>query len=938
MDPIELFAQHYMISDSLQSPPVRNFARTKQDAINDSVRESESDSRSDDSGKQLGRGSIAQSKERHRLEPNCFDPDSDSDGEDGEVDPDSDSDDCREDAGGASVCSSCGKWHARLPSAELRQWRARPSGGKSAGDRDYRKLAWYKSLRGVWNGRQAILSRLCTLLAEQSAEYRESPKKFPDLPAQFLELVAKTANQDAHDPLKNISTHGSYRPFYGALKGETNERITRDLDVPADMYGAVQEGEFWRQLLEVCLHDQPIHLPIQGRKVDAPLIQQRDELIVLETSTNHQLAVLIGNENWEWMNRTTLTTGFCQRLHGIIIRVEDRLDPAFFKFFNGHHRVVSPHYEQQTDCDVSNDQNEYRVIPGVVLAFVADPYSPHSQHPTDTVFRDRREENGCFVHLTGHARPGSHISGLPIVSASGNHVLGPRFLEEYRIQSVRPLHEIIEGGNLVLEIVSARLCVDLYDILRYCRDSGYPPSCDDRFFRNVFGVLEQVLNKGKYSFLFSQFFMKDWVTIKHSQDGSVAAVFLFPSDEFRAGITASVEIRPSQNRPYHVLEVRTTLIEVGNRRPYYQHNWEQCPVLNNMIGLAQISDCREAFKRIFTGESDKEVVNTTPDKAWLDNLSQVHLFERLMQDGKSSKNDCCDMSNLGPILEIIASGSIPEQRDFDPVCRAQSHRNEMLNHHEISQIVVFNFYNHSKNQIGGGSWMEPIATVTASRTIGETDENGETRLGRRKHTVTSTPKAIHMTITVERNELRSWPPRNTNDHSTKEVARIKIEDYALHNGIFMVGCSQSCIDAFIKGGSIDLDLKDQWERVFYMERVVEARRQVQKFIDWLCILTGHKPPIHFPLAYQSHPKKMSGGSFISGENEVRDKYILCMIEERPDRRRDVANLMLRIVVSLNDDEDGDIASNTTAVLKEAQVRDIMILLLAQSSAFVMQSL
>ena len=48
--------------------------------------------------------------------------------------------------------------------------------------------------------------------------------------------------------------------------------------------------------------------------------------------------------------------------------------------------------------------------------------------------------------------------------------------------------------------------------------------------------------------------------------------------------------------------------------------------------------------------------------------------------------------------------------------------------------------------------------------------------------------------------------------------------------------------------------------------------------------------------------------------------------------------MLKIVVSFDDDEDGDIASNTTAVLKEAQVRDIMILLLAQSSAFVMQSL
>ena len=102
------------------------------------------------------------------------------------------------------------------------------------------------------------------------------------------------------------------------------------------------------------------------------------------------------------------------------------------------------------------------------------------------------------------------------------------------------------------------------------------------------------------------------------------------------------------------------------------------------------------------------------------------------------------------------------------------------------------------------------------------------------------------------------------------------------------------------------------------------RMEIEKLLGMICVFAGGAPPAYFPLAFESFPL-VSGGSFISGENEVPNKYVELEISENHNHRPFQNNLSIKIEVSIIKDENGHggVSSSNTAVLNQAQVRYVL---------------
>ena len=839
------------------------------------------------------------SKERKCLDNCCFDPESESSEYDG----------------GDSACRSCGKSHNNL----------------SCGESADLSSAWLSSLKAVWSNRFPIQLKVRKFLSEKSEEFRKNPEKFPDLSAQLVQLLAKAANPESHESLEKLSTLGSRRPRFSALEGESRHGITFDLDMPKDLYWAVFEVEFWSAFLEICLSDQADHLPIQAEEIDAPSIEPHETLLLFWTRSEHCVAVLIGKVQYQWVNPTNRTTGSMERLQAALLRVED--GQTRNAFFHSTYVVASDSdNESETDSErcldpsIRGDYGTNCFIP------VGDPDSLDCQHPTNTLFRfQSRDNSDPYRHLRGRERPGSHISGPPVVSLFGEHGLCPHFQDNYRIESVRPVHEIMKGGHLFLEIGSRRLCQDFKFLLLYCRDSGRHPQRDETFFREIFGALEQVFYKGKESFCYPLFFQRNWCSpMPYDEGDRLEAAFVFPTGDDGAGLTVRTVMRLSEKQPGTVLEVHTTFVTVGRRPNFYLDTSDNGPGLNDMIGSNGVSECRAALKKILNAECEVMEVNINPDTLWTEALKGTYYLSAFNTKGrKSSKNDPRDLRNMAGFLEVIAAGSIPAQCNFIPKVDTRNYDVHMVGDYECVQTAGFGLRNNDSKQP-----FHLIAKITVSRIIRETDESGQSLGGRRKATARPTngrarfnQVAIDMKITFERVENDLWPPKeqvSNGEWALTGVGENVFAEYLRSNGIWVPAASD-ILHAFKNGGQVNVPLDGRWERFYYMGRVVSMRKQLQKLLGLIFIITGGAPPAYFPLAPGSFPTSfISGGSFISGKNEVPDRYVEIRFQENDRPFQD--NLVLKIQVSLIQDENfgGGISSSNTAVINQDEVRDILL--------------
>ena len=892
VDPIELFAQHYVISESLQSqpvPPRGGFAVASNDA--------EMDHGCVPRG--LQSGSIPEKKlsggsgERKGLDSCCFASDSET----------------GEDDSGDSKCLSCGKSHNRL------------SRGESAD----LSSALLSSLKAIWLDRYPIQWRVRNMLSDQSAEFRKNPGRFPDLPAQLVRLLAKAANPESHESLQKLSTHGFRRPRFNAREGESPHGFTFDLDVPKDLFDGVLDVDFWITFLETCFYDQEDHLPIVAEKMEAPSMDPHATLLLLWTNSDHCMAVLIGKVQYEWVNPTNGTKGSCERLQAALLRVEDgKTHNAFF--LSTH--VVPSDSDTDSEIDVEPLIRGHRGEDQFVS--VHDPDSLDSQHPTNTLFRYKGEDEGAmYVHLRGRERPGSHKSGQPVVSLFEGPEWCPAFDDYYRIESVRPVREILEGGHLILEIGSRRLCQDFNFLQLNCRDSGRNPQNDEILFREIFNALEQVFFNGKISFCYPLLFGTNWCTPKPYDEGDqFEAAFVFPTGEDGAGLMARTVIRLSEKKPESVVEVHTNFVTVGRRRDFYLDTSCKDPSFNVMVGSYGFSPCRAALQMILNGACNKKEVNMNPNTSWTDAMKETCLLEFNKINRKSSNGDPRDLRNVAGFLEVIAAGSIPDQHHFKPDAILQEYDVHMVSDHECLQNAVFGLRNFDSRNPS-----DLIALITVSRIIRETDRYGKTLSGRRKATARPAngrarinQVAIDLKITFEgvKNEL--WPPKERKSNGyfpLRGVGEIVFEKYLGANGIW-VPIAGDLLDAFKNGGKVNVVLNDPWDRIFYMGRVVSMRKKIEKLLGMICVFAGGAPPAYFPLAFESFPPSLvSGGSFISGENEVPNKYVELEISKNHRPFQD--NLSIKIEVSIIKDENGHggISSSNTAVLNQAQVRYVL---------------
>jgi hypothetical protein len=836
---------------------------------------------------------------RQQLSPSIFDPESESESE-----------------------SSEGETSAGLPRRES-------------------ELAWLSTIRDVWDDREALEPMVESFLSGQSAEFRENPKKFPDLPSQLIKLLAKASNDGYCDSTRRLTDSGSascsHTLRYSVGGGLTFPHIiTWDLDVPADMYASAFTVDFWQAFLETCLHNQKDYLPIQGQQQDAPLIASREKLFFFDTPTKQRLALLIGTTQYEWLNPIKRTMGKGERLWCSFLRADIWRDLVTLP----RHCVPS---DSGPDSDIESETEYEGCIDPPIrkhsgddhFHFLDETYPLDAQHPINTLYRFQGV-TAEYQLLRGRARPNSHIAGYPFVSALGvrGGELGPRSVEKYRIESVRPMHEILEGRHFVLEIVSRALCIDFESEQRSCRR---PPPTDSRFFRMIFGVLEQVFYEGKMAFLYSGFFSKDWVTFKPARDGQFEATFDFPTDAGRGGVMASAIIRLAPDQPDRVLEVHTTLMEVGNRLPFYLDDPEQGTMWNNMIGHGDVSLCRAALNQILTDRLPKLEINTYPDTCWLEDLRQNDFFSQFQLNHSRQSTDPRDLRNFAGNLEVLAAGSNPRQLNFDPKCSVKSYRVDQPSEHELVQTAVFSMTNFAVP--GPNIGLNPIARISVIRGIRETDEQGKTLSGRRKEGPYSKSKAIHVKIIFESVQNISWPPKNPEPGSlrSKEGAAIdKLKDYLWRNGVNR-GCVNTdwgprIVHVFTKGGSVNLCLNDQWDRFFYMGKEVSTSRKVEKLVETICVLIGSVPPSSIPLTLLLSPtREMLGTAFVKGSHEVPDMHIRIKIEENADPSRGVEDHKLMLVITGRKENDGSlmhehggITSSNTALLNEDEVRDVLL--------------
>jgi hypothetical protein len=494
------------------------------------------------------------------------------------------------------------------------------------------------------------------------------------------------------------------------------------------------------------------------------------------------------------------------------------------------------------------------------------------------------------------------------------------------------MHEIVKAGHFTLEIASRGLGQEFLCLLLYCRDSGSFPSSDEIFFRKFFSVLEQVFYKGKVSFFYPNFFSKNWITVNHFDGDRLEATFVFPTDGNGSGLTARNVMRLKEQQPDTVIEVHTTVVTVGGRHDFYLDISDRGTRFHEMIGLKGVSECRAALKKILNGECDLTEVYTNPDPSWIDALHKANFLNEFNDpDRNFSKSDPRDLKNVARIMEVIAAGSIPGQRGFMPKVSTRSYRVLDSGRHEIVQTAAFSLRNDN-----GKNTFDPIAIITVSRTIRETDEHGKTLGGRRKWTArppTGTPRknrsAIDVKITFERAEHDHWPPeeRESNDQFSVRDVRTKVLAEYLRKNCMCEHAASGILYAITKGVKVIVPLADQWERLFYMENLVTMRKKIEKLLDLICAIAGGQPPVYFPLAFVPFPKRViSGGSIIRGMNEVPNKYIEITFEDKKSPFE--YNLALKIEVSLVNDEvdhGGMISSSNTAVLKRDEVRDILFL-------------
>jgi len=798
------------------------------------------------------------------------------------------------------------------------------------------ELAWLSTIRDVWHDREALEQMVESFLSGQSAEFRENPKKFQDLPSQLIKLLAKASNDGYCDSTRRLTDSGSascsHTLRYSVGGGLSFPHIiTWDLDVPADMYASAFTVDFWQAFLETCLHNQKDYLPIQGQQQDAPLIASREKLFFFDTPTKQRLAFLIGTTQYEWLNPIKRTMGKGERLWCSFLRADIWRD-----------LVTLPGRCIPSDSGPDSDSESETEYEGCIdppirkhsgddqFHFSDGTYPLDAQHPINTLYRFQGVNDG-YKLLRGRTRPNFHIAGYPFVSAlgvGGGELGGPRFVEKYRIESVRPMHEILEGRHFVLEIVSRALCIDFESELRSCR---FSPPTDSRFFRMIFGVLEQAFYEGNMAFHYAGFFSKDWVTFRPVQNGQFEATFDLPTNGSRGGLMVSTVIRPVPDQADRVLEVHTTLMEVGHRLPFYLDNSEQSTILNHMIGLGDVSLFSAALKQILTGQFPKLHIETYPDTWWLEDFRQRDFFSQFLRHHSRKSTDPRDLRNFARNLEVLAAGSIPRQLNFDPKFHVQSYRVDPRSEHELVQTVVFNMSNW---RVTG---FIPIARICVIRCIRETDEQGQTLSGRRKEGPKSKSKAIHVKIIFERVENISWPPKNPDPGSLsffeedEGVAMNKLRDYLWRIGVNR-DCAPRIVDVFTKGGSVNLLLNDQWDRFFYMGKEVSTSRKVEKLVETICVLISSVPPSSIPLALSLSPTRvMLGTAFVKGGHEVPDMYIGIRIEENAGPSRGEENPALKLVITARkedgcslDHEHGGITSSNTALLNEDEVRDILL--------------